>query len=88
MNFVGSDGRWRHIDNKGRHLWPRTFHDDHGVTHVVFIYGEGYMEGPVIACSGHRAHRTGIDEHHRPVTCLTCVVRSAPLPEDVYDDEA
>ncbi len=79
--LIKRDGHWRQVDRKGNCLWPRTFRDDHGVRHAVILSFDNGMEGPVLMCTGHRAHKTGVDEDYRPLTCLVCIVRDPWFPD-------
>jgi hypothetical protein len=85
--LVDRDGRWRQQDLRGTCLWPRTFHDDHGVTHAVLLAFDNRMTGPVLMCTGHRAHRTGVDEDYKPITCLACIVKNPQFPVHVEVDD-
>jgi hypothetical protein len=82
--LVGRDGRWRHVDSKGNCLWPRTFHDDHGVTHAVLL-DTNHTGGPILLCTWHRVHRTGVDEINKMLTCLSCIVKNPMMPEEDFD---
>lgn len=87
MGLVDRDGRWRQTDSKGRCLWPRTFHDDHGLTHALLLSFDGGLTRPILVCSGHVAHRTGVDERNKPLTCLTCLVKATNVKYDLEDDD-
>lgn len=87
MGLVDRDGRWRQTDRKGRCLWPRTFHDDHGITHAVLLSFDDYTTKPVLVCTGHTAYRTGVDEYNKPLTCLTCLVKTPQIEYNRGDDE-
>lgn len=85
--LVDGSGRWRQLDIRGNCLWPRTFHDDHGITHAVLLSFDNGLERPVLVCTGHTAHRTGVDEHNQPLTCLTCLVKTPQIKYDQEDDD-
>lgn len=85
VSLVDRDGRWRQIDQRGRSLWPRTFHDDHGVTHALLLDSDWTVK-PILVCTGHTAHRTGVDERNKPLTCLTCIVKTPQIRYDQEDD--
>lgn len=53
---------------------PRTFTDEHGVTHAQFPL-DG-VHGVVMACSRHLRVSEDWDKRARPVTCLICRARS------------
>lgn len=74
-------GHWRQQDRYGNCLWPRTYHDDHGVTHAVLLSFDGCIEAPIMFCTGHRAYYTGVDEGYEPLTCLMCIVKDFVMPE-------
>ena len=82
--LVGSDGRWRQLDARGHSLWPRTYHDDHGVTHAVLLSFDNGLTRPILVCTKHVAHSHGVDERNEPLTCLTCLVK---CPQIRYDRE-
>lgn len=78
MGLVDRDGRWRLEDRRGRSLWPRTFHDDHGVTHAVLLSVDAgaarHEARPILVCTGHVARRSGVDVRNQALTCLWCIV--------------